>query len=162
KCVNPGILGDNPEIPEQPEPQAGVPMQYDFRDVYGSIMMDWFEVAENDVRSLLYQEFQYLPVLQPCATTKTQETAAFGQEIEASFFPNPFREWATIRFMSNGEWVKLSIYNSLGSEIRVLINRHLPAGEHEARFDAHGLPPGNYYFRIQLDGRQKTKGVVKA
>ena len=161
KCVNPGILGDNPEIPEQVDNQEGVPMQFDFRDVYGSILMDWFEVPEEEVQNLLYPEFQYLPILEPCTPTKAREANAFEQEIEVNAFPNPFRDWANIRFRTNGEWVKLSIYNGLGSEILVLTNRKLPAGEHEIRFEAHGLPAGNYYLRLQLDGRQKTKSLVK-
>ncbi len=161
KCVKAGILGDNPEIPEQVDAQEGVPMQFDFRDVYGSVLMDWFEVPEDEVRNLLYADFQYIPVLEPCTPVKAREAAIFGQEIEAQAFPNPFRDWVVFRFRSGGEWVKLSVYNSLGAEIRVLTNRRLPAGEHEFRFDGHGLPPGNYYFRLQLDGRQKTKALAK-
>ncbi|MCB9265684.1 MAG: DUF1501 domain-containing protein [Lewinellaceae bacterium] len=160
-CVKPGVLGDNPEIPGQVEPQEGVPMQFDFRDVYGSVLMDWFEVEEMEIRSLLHEEFQYLPVLQPCTAVNAEEALNFGKDIEVNSFPNPFRDWAAIRFHTEGEWVKLSIFNNLGNEIRVLTNRRLPAGQHEVRFEAHGLPAGNYYFRLQLDGRQKTKRMLK-
>ena len=41
-------------------------MQYDFGDVYGSILIDWFEVPENAVRNLLYPNFVYLPVANGC------------------------------------------------------------------------------------------------
>ena len=157
----PGILGDNPDIPENPGVQDAIPMQYDFRNVYGTVLMDWFEVEEEEVRSLLHSEFQYLPVLQPCSAINAQEALNFEQEIEVSSFPNPFRNWAIIRFRTDGEWVHLSIFNSLGNEIRVLTNRRLPSGQHEVKFDAHGLPAGNYYFRLQLDGRQKTKRMLK-
>jgi uncharacterized protein (DUF1501 family) len=162
KCVNAGIIGYNPEIPQEVEPQEGVPMQYDFRDVYGSILMDWFEVPEAEVRSLLHQEFQHIPILDPCQSpVDTQQALPAEPEIELQAFPNPFREGATIRFYSQGEWARLSVFNSLGNEIRVLVNNRLPAGQHDFRFDANGLPSGNYYFRLQLGGRQRTKGVVK-
>ena len=90
-----------------------------------------------------------------------EEAINFDQEIEVKSFPNPFRNNSTIRFRSEGEWVKLSIFNNLGNEIRVLANRRLPAGQHDIKFEAHGLPAGNYYFRLQLDGRQKTKKMLK-
>lgn len=32
-------------------------MQYDFRLVYGFILMDWFGVVENDVQLLFFEEF---------------------------------------------------------------------------------------------------------
>ena len=61
------ILGDNPTIDPNVGPNTGVPMQYDFRDVYGSVLVDWFEVSEADVRSLLYPGFVRLPVADGCA-----------------------------------------------------------------------------------------------
>ena len=61
-CVNAGIIGDNPEIPDNPEQNEGVPMQYDFRSIYGSVLMDWFDVAQEDVENLFSHDFQYIPV----------------------------------------------------------------------------------------------------
>lgn len=161
-CVNPGILGDNPEISRDVTVQEGIPMQFDFRSIYGSILMDWFEVPESKVKTLLYNEFQYIPVLRLCqATTSTKDLDSFGESIVSYNFPNPFRDWTTIAFESKGEWVRLSIFDDLGHEIKVLSNRQFPAGEHQVRFDSHGLPPGHYYYRIQTANRQKTKLMVK-
>lgn len=65
-CASGTILGDNPTIDTGVSQDEGVPMQYDFRDIYGSLLVDWFEVAEADVRSLLYPGFVYLPVANGC------------------------------------------------------------------------------------------------
>ena len=162
-CVNPMVLGDNPEIPEEVGIQDGVPMQHDFRDIYGSILMDWFEVAEEDVQSLLYPEFQYLPIVNVCnSPTSTQAEAEYFDPIETFPSPNPFNDFTTIHFTCKNEFVRLSIFNPMGSELKVLVNKHLPAGEHQVRLDAGKLPPGNYYYRLQLGGRIKTKGIVKS
>ncbi|MGB0840608.1 MAG: DUF1501 domain-containing protein, partial [Chitinophagales bacterium] len=50
--VNAEIFGANPEIPSEVEVQANVPMQFDFRSVYGSILMDWFGVAESVIHDI--------------------------------------------------------------------------------------------------------------
>jgi hypothetical protein len=42
-------------------------MQYDFRDVYGSLLMDWFGVEDQQVRGLLYPDFTYLPLIRRSA-----------------------------------------------------------------------------------------------
>jgi len=68
-CASGTILGDNPIIDTEVDQNEGVPMQYDFRDIYGSILVDWFEVAEADVRTLLYPGFVYLPVADGCAAS---------------------------------------------------------------------------------------------
>lgn len=60
--ANTQILGDNPEIPQEVNVQEGVPMQYDFRDVYGSVLIDWFGLSQQNVKSLLHEGFLYLPV----------------------------------------------------------------------------------------------------
>lgn len=57
-CVNPGILGNNPTINANVTNDEGVAMQYDFRSIYASILIDWFQVAPSVVSQLLFQEFQ--------------------------------------------------------------------------------------------------------
>ncbi|MEO1624671.1 MAG: DUF1501 domain-containing protein, partial [Bacteroidota bacterium] len=160
-CVNPGIIGENPEISEDVSVQEGVAMQYDFRSIYGSILMDWFEVPEDQVRSLLYDGFQYIPILQPCKTTSTIDLSGFGESIESHNFPNPFENWTNISFESKGERMRVSVFDDLGSEIQLLSDQYFPAGEHRLRFEAHHLPAGHYYYRIQSAQRQKTKLMVK-
>lgn len=65
-CASGSILGENPEIDPEVGVGDAVPMQYDFRDVYGSIMLDWFGVSENEIRELILPDFQYLPVAASC------------------------------------------------------------------------------------------------
>ena len=158
-CVNSQILGDNPEIPSNVQSQEGVPMQYDFRDVYGSVLADWFGMDVVEVSKMLHEDFQHLPVVS-CAITSTDEPES--APIEMDNFPNPFTNWTTIRFSSEREWAKLSIYDAMGNELRVLTNQRMDAGEHQIRFDAGDLPAGNYYYRLLLNGRQRTKAMIKA
>ena len=65
-CATGAVLGENVVVDTAGEPGLAVPMQYDFRDVYGSILLDWFEVPETEVRRLIYNDFQYLPVANGC------------------------------------------------------------------------------------------------
>lgn len=161
-CINPAIIGENPEIPEEVDNLEGVPMQYDFRSVYGSILMDWFEVSEDDVKSLLYEDFQHIPIIQLCNTTATIDSSTEAEEIESYNFPNPFTDWTTIVFKTKNEWARVSVYDVLGNELKVLAERQFSTGEHRINFEARDLPSGNYYYRIVTKDRQKTKGMVKS
>ena len=65
-CASGTILGNSPEIDQQVAQTTGVPLQYDFRDVYGSVLMDWFDVPRSTVATLFSNGFTYLPVANGC------------------------------------------------------------------------------------------------
>lgn len=159
-CVKPGFTGDSPEIPVNPDVQEAVAMQYDFRNVYGSVLMDWFDVPQADVQSLLFPEFSYLPLIEGCESVSS--TVEPVTDFTMLAYPNPFVREVNVKFLSGNEQVRLSVFNGAGQELKLLINKRLPAGEHQVTFDSSGLPSGSYYFHLRLEnGRQKTKLVVK-
>ena len=158
-CVTPDVFGDNPIITTDVGNNEGVPMQYDFRSVYGSILMDWFDVDEATIGELLYEDFQYIPIIKSCATTSTDDL--FDEAIEINAFPNPFRNTTTIEFTSKNEWVRISIFDVIGNEVKVLTDQQFSEGKHSIYFEANGLPAGPYFYRLQTKTGQKTKRFVK-
>jgi len=159
-CVNPVILGDNPEISTDVSVSEGVPMQFDFRSVYGSILMDWFGIEEQTVRDLLYDEFQHLPVLQNCNSVNANDILKEGQ-LEINVYPNPFSEITNIEFTVKSGWVKISLFDAIGSELKVLTNQKFTEGTHTLQMEGHDLSAGSYFYRIQTDYGQKTQRLVK-
>jgi uncharacterized protein (DUF1501 family) len=161
-CVQPRVLGDNPDIPNQVEPQEGVAMQYDFRDVYGSILMDWFEVESSTIKTLLYEDFTYLPIVRSCTPPNPfRRVDRFIEDVELTTYPNPFEDWLSVAFEASGQIVKLSIFDARGSERKVFFNKYLPEGEHRMNLEVPDLAPGNYYLRIMMENRQKTIRIIK-
>ena len=159
-CVNPTIHGDNPDIPMEVDPREGVAMQIDFRDIYGSIMIDWFGVEEEIVKTLIHNEFTYLPITNSCATTTSDENILQDNDIQ--LYPNPAHTWVEISFEQKLEgWTKLSIFNAEGKELKVVLNKTLQRGDHKFKIDLNGFPSGNYYYRLQMEQQVKTKHFVK-
>ncbi len=65
-------------------------------------------------------------------------------------FPNPFNPVTTIRFgLAERMRVRLAVFDMLGREVHVLIDDDLPAGFHEAPFDAGSLASGMYMYRLE-------------
>lgn len=158
-CVNPGIIGDNPEIPTEVQVQTGLPMQYDFRSIYGSLLMDWFEVPESEVKEILFEDFQYMPILKACDSVDTYEPPT--KELEITVFPNPCTEWATIKFSSEAEWVKVSLFDARGQQLRVISNKKLSAGNHELGIETRELAVGNYFIHVKTENQIKTKSLIR-
>lgn len=161
-CLKGGVIGTNPEIPDRVRSQEAIPMQYDFRNVYGSLLMDWMGASEEKVRDILFDDFQYMSLLECSPTSTNTNDIKADASFELKYFPNPFQDWVQIEFKSENEFVRLSIYDALGRELKVIFNQRLPAGLHQARFDGRDLPAGTYYCRIQGEGlRQLTKSLIK-
>lgn len=158
-CVNSQILGHSPEIDPEVGVGEGVPMQYDFRDIYGSILMDWFEVEEELVRSLLYEDFTHLPILLDCTSVATNDIES--PPIVLDVFPNPFHQSFSIQFACQHEHVRLDIFDALGAQIRNISNKKLPAGQHKVNVNLSDLAAGIYFVRIQMGDRVSTKRMVK-
>ena len=76
-------------------------------------------------------------------------------------FPNPFNPETKIKFdlpvFGN---VKLSVYNILGKEIKVLLNERLSRGSYELTFDGTDFAGGIYFYRIISDNFLETKSMV--
>ena len=76
-------------------------------------------------------------------------------------FPNPFNPTTTIRFsLPEVSHVKLIVYNSLGQQVRTLVDDMREAGYHQARFDASGLASGVYYYRIVASSYIYTRKLL--
>lgn len=154
-CVNPAILGKNPEIPRSVNSKEGVAMQFDFRSVYGSVLEDWFGVEESEIKEVLYEDYQHIPLV-TCG--KFIEPASAD---DAFSYPNPFTDSATITFESKSEKVTLSILDGMGREVAQVLNKHIREGIHRVPFSANALPAGNYYFYLRKESGSVTKSMLK-
>ena len=159
-CVNPGIIGDNPIIDPQVEINEGVPMQYDFRSVYATLLMDWFGITEEKVRDILFEDFQHLPLIQCTPVTSIHE--AEESNIALKVFPNPFSDYFNVRFEAPTGHYRISLYNAIGSELRMISSQKYSSGIHEIKIPSHGLSSGVYFVRIAGKNIQKTVRVIKA
>ncbi len=160
-CVDPQILGHSPQIPETVQVQEAVPMQYDFRDLYSTVLLNWFGLPREMVEKVTYPGFQVLPILGSCAMV-TDTGTSLETPIQTDAFPNPFRDAVVIRFHSDNERVRVSIFDLLGNEIEVLSDQRFPYGQHEIRFESRHLPAGTYFYRLSFEnGRQKSKKIIK-
>ena len=90
----------------------------------------------------VYLTVPALPVVEPPAAS---DNFALAQN-----FPNPFNATTVIRFELAGSGpVTLAVYDLLGRQVRLLVDRVLESGSHEALLDAASLPSGVYFYRIE-------------
>ncbi len=68
----------------------------------------------------------------------------------AQNWPNPFNNATTLRYtLAQRAQVRLTLYDTSGRLVRLLAAGTQPAGEHQLRIEAAGLPSGLYFCRME-------------
>lgn len=76
-------------------------------------------------------------------------------------YPNPFNPVTRILFdLSMYSSVKLTIYDMLGREVKILVNEDLKAGTYEVTFSPLNLASGIYFYELNSDGHKETKKMM--
>jgi len=76
-------------------------------------------------------------------------------------YPNPFNPTTNIEFaIAKDSHVKISVYNTLGEEVAILVNELKSVGTYRAMFNGKGLPSGIYYYQIIADDFIQTKKMI--
>ena len=158
-CISSGIIGANPQIPNQVNNQAGLPMAIDFRDVYASLLKDWFEVDPNIIQGLFEQNISYIDLLQGC-TNAIAEQVAIAQQ-KALVFPNPSLSKHQLKFNSRGEQYEIFLVNQQGKVMSKVFEGFIQAGEFTRSFEVTFLPQGTYYYLLKSTAHQELVNFQK-
>ena len=76
-------------------------------------------------------------------------------------YPNPFNPTTNINYsVPEAGNVRLSVYNTVGEEIAVLVNGYSEAGRFNVTFDASNLPSGVYLYKLQSANIVQTKKMM--
>jgi hypothetical protein len=160
--VQGAIVGTNPVLPAAATVNDNIPMLYDFRMVYASILKDWFGASPADLGSILPDHVQTLPLIKPEAALAVEdpEPAPRSFVLEQNY-PNPFNPTTTIRYaLPRAGMVRIEVYDVTGQRVCLLVDRVEEAGVHSVVFDAGILASGAYFYRMQAGEFVETKRLV--
>lgn len=164
KPVQGGVLGDNPAIPASATVNDNVPMQYDFRSIYSTLLEKWFCLDKATVQGLfpagVNTQLQDLPLIKTGVCT-TSVPSTSGKSI-ISNYPNPFTNKTTIEFSTDGGHTLIQIIDTAGRLLIDLLEKDYPAATRQTIvFDASHLPNGIYYARLQNGATQQVRPMLK-
>jgi len=128
-------------------------------------LYDWgLEVAVTDTNSILETSVRpYYMINGQCDVNAIQ---FYQDNLTDNFvlyqnYPNPFKGKTTITYnLVKNSMVKLTVYNSLGEKVKILINETQFSGEHSLLFDSEAIPAGIYYYSIEVEKQIQTLKMV--
>jgi len=108
-----------------------------------------FDIWAN-VQKLEYMDFEEEPVRKP-----VNDDALYQN------YPNPFNRRTKIPFkIYSYHHVKIALYDVLGREVKVLLNKSLDKGFYKIELDASNLPSGLYFCRLQAFNTKVIKMLL--
>jgi N-acetylneuraminic acid mutarotase len=76
-------------------------------------------------------------------------------------YPNPFNPTTIIGFgVQNKSNVKITVLNSIGEEVAVLLNEGREPGFYQVEFNAANLPSGVYFYQLRAGSFVETKKML--
>ncbi len=76
-------------------------------------------------------------------------------------YPNPFNPATNIKFdIPKASRVKLTVFNTLGKEVAVLINEQLTPGQYNLSWNGAGVTSGVYFYRLETDGFMEIRKMM--
>jgi uncharacterized protein (DUF1501 family) len=168
KGVKPGVYGKVPDLTKD-----NVEMQYDYRQIYSSILRDWMGVQESAVVDVfngnfftgdreedLRKKYDNLTVASDVITGVQDNFIGTRFEL-GDCFPNPAKESTSIKFkINNTNHVNLSLLDNTGSTVKVLLNEQKEEGEHTVNVTVSDLPSGIYFYKLKTGFVNETKKMI--
>jgi hypothetical protein len=77
-------------------------------------------------------------------------------------YPNPFNPSTVIKYSipeskTGSSYVKISVYDILGREISIIVNRDQRPGNYEVSFDSRNISSGIYFYRMQVSNKESSE-----
>jgi len=106
------------------------------------------------------------PITYPSPSALQQKAHPKDWHLDAVFYPNPFNNTITIKITtSNGQSVRLSIFNSAGRKVFSTLQKPSSSGSFNYRWSGINnaglsLPTGVYFLQIEQNGLSTVKKIT--
>ncbi|MEL6615227.1 MAG: DUF1501 domain-containing protein, partial [Bacteroidota bacterium] len=151
-----GMFGTAPDLSDL-DGTGNVRHETDFRQIYATLLRDWFGLDAATTATVLGGEYTPLALLDtpPVSNGSAPEAAALSLDAPA---PNPIRSRATVsyRLASAGD-ATLTAYDTSGRRVATLARGPHAAGPHTATFDVGTLASGVYVLRLETPSGVATQ-----
>ncbi|MFY0689094.1 MAG: DUF1501 domain-containing protein [Cyclobacteriaceae bacterium] len=156
--VQGGVTGDNAAIPADADKKDNLAMQYDFKQVYASVLEQWLGTSEFDTDAITMGNHERMQVLR-----LRPEITGIENNNDKAFqvYPNPIKNSAELSFISDGSNVKIDIYNLNGRSVGSIFSGKLSSGKQKIQWRAGSLASGNYIIVLRGSNINLSQKIVK-
>jgi uncharacterized protein (DUF1501 family) len=155
--VNGGLLGAAPSLTNL-DNTGNLRFEIDYRQVYSTLMSDWFGVPKGIADEVFGKPFQNLGLIQKPITSRLGDDPVLPETfILRQNYPNPFNPSTVISYTLNRtERILLRVFDTSGRLLRTLVDADQYAGTYEITFDGYNLASGVYLYTLESSNFRKS------
>src|SRR5690606_4560809 len=137
---------------------SNLKFETDYRQVYATMMTDWFGVPSTVADQVFGKSFETLDLVTKIVTTSNDDTPSLPSEfVLRQNYPNPFNPSTQISYtLPRADRVKLYVVDVNGRLVRTLVDTDQSAGSYEINFDGMGLASGVYLYTLETSTFRKS------
>ncbi len=157
-CLNPGVYGENPNLSNLQN--GNIPMQHDYRQVFSSVVKDWFQASDAAIEHVNFQNFMNdrLDYIQ-CKELST--TDLFKENLWMNCYPNPSTNTTTVEYyLHKAGYVEIEVMDVTGRAIATLVKADTNEGKHSIDYELSHLQSGTYIFTLKTNNVSITKKII--
>lgn len=153
-----GIIGHDPDLADLEGP-GNLKLQYDFRQIYASILGQWYGASDEEIAPALPHEFEQVPIFRAQASSIYENDGVAAGFSVGQSIPNPASGPVTVPVSGvlSGMETRFSLYSADGREI---LSRRVMAGQTTVELNVSGLPPGTYLYGLTSGPLRRTGSMI--
>lgn len=163
-----GVIGKVPDL--SPE-KGNVDMQFDYRQVYSSILLDWMQLDQNTIADdIFFSDFingqsedgTTFEKLDIANSVITSNEPFFSERYKLEDpYPNPAVDKAKIPFFLNRTLkVRLTLLDNNGNEVKLIADGVYNSGRSEVELGVKDLTSGVYHVNIKTELFEGSKRLI--
>lgn len=156
--IVPHIFGNQPSLSNL-DNNNNLWVEHDYRQLYSSIITDWFGLDPSIATTVFNQEFETIPFVQTPLSVRTPPSPSKFKL--HGIYPNPFNPVTQLSFsIPKSGHVTIRIFSLRGREVQINRLGKLSGGDHHFRLDGTRLPSGHYIVKVEAFGSALTQKVT--
>ena len=155
-AVRGGVTGRNPVIDRFMSYEDNLPHEFEFRQLYNSVLDQWFGIEAESRNAVLFGDYESVEIIGDPAITLSVRS-----EFDLSVFPNPMNGQSTIRYEGDGKPVQLALLDLNGRVVQNIFTGVSTPGMNSYRWDTSTIPNGRYFVLLRSDSGRQVFSVMK-
>lgn len=156
------IIGSNPLLPSNVTVNDNITMQYDFRQVYYSIMKRWLCQDSTSLQQIMLQNFDEINICDNSDCAPLGRTVLVDEHNYVNTAPNPSSGNITVSFYTAGGHTLLQLVSKEGRPLQTILEATYDRPQTiNKQINIAQYPTGMYYIRYQNGQHVQMKPIIK-
>jgi len=154
--VNPVIFGNSPNLSDLDK--GNLKMQFDFRQLYSSILRQWFALDNQSLNDVMLKDYKQIPII--LSPNMVDEQFNNSQTNKIICYPNPADTYTAFGLHTGSDSVpQILLYSENGNLVKEFSNFNSPSDNSEIRLNLSSVPSGSYMLKV-LNGSTVQTGRI--